>query len=114
MFYDEARQNVIITWSSTLAANAIQSFQEEVEDNPRIWYATTRDFESFSDPQLLFDPNYSVNDAVLLKVADRFALLHNDNSRPMQRLRVAFSDTPLGPSARSSSGTNGGSIIPVV
>jgi hypothetical protein len=97
IYYNEARRNFIVTWSSTIAANAIQSFQEEVETNPRIWYATTRDFESFSNPQLLFDPNYSVRDAVLLKIGERFALLHNDNTRPMQNLRVAFSDTPLGP-----------------
>ena len=49
-----------------MAANSIQSFQEEVDNNPRIFYATTRDFETFSDPALLFDPNYSVKDAVLL------------------------------------------------
>ncbi len=102
VYYDEAKRNFIVTWSSTLAANAIQSFQERVENNPRIWYATTRDFESFSAPQLLFDPNFSVKDAVLLKVGERFALLHNDNTRPMQRLRVAFSDTPRGPWGPSS------------
>jgi pectinesterase len=101
-FYDEAQRNFIVTWSSTIAANAIQSFQEEVEINPRIWYATTKDFESFSDAQLLFDPNYSVKDAVLLKVGARFALLHNDDTRPMQNLRVAFSNTPLGPWEPSS------------
>jgi hypothetical protein len=87
----------VATWASTIAQNAIQAFQEEVENNPRIWYATTRDFRTFSDPQVLFDPNYSVKDAMLLQDGARFALVHNDNTRPMQSLRVAFSDGLLGP-----------------
>ncbi|MGD0777732.1 MAG: pectinesterase family protein [Candidatus Solibacter sp.] len=87
----------IVTWSCTIAKNFIQAFQEDVESNPRIWYATTRDFETFSDPQLLFDNNYAVREAQILKLGDRYALLHNDNTWPMQNLRVAFSDSPLGP-----------------
>jgi len=95
LFYDGSQY--IVTWSSTIAKNFIQAFQEDVEANPRIWYATTRDFETFSDPQLLFDNNYAVRDAQILQVGTRYALLHNDNSGPMQNLRVAFSDSPRGP-----------------
>ena len=64
-----------------------------MDNNPRIFYATTRDFETFSDPALLFDPNYSVKDAVLLNDGNRLALLHNDNTTPMQNLR-SLSDEP--------------------
>jgi hypothetical protein len=87
----------IVTWSSTIARNSIQAFQEDVENNPRIWYATTRDFETFSDARLLFDNNYAVRDAQILQLGTRYALLHNDNTGPMQNLRVAFADSPLGP-----------------
>lgn len=102
LYYDGKEGRFLVTWASTMAANSIQSFQEEVDNNPRIWYATTRDFQDFTEPELLFDPNYSVKDAVLLKDAAPetsagFALLHNDNTTPMQSLRVAFSATPLGP-----------------
>ena len=95
IFYDG--NQFIVTWSSTIARNFIQAFQEDVESNPRIWYATTRDFETFSDAQLLFDNNYAVRDAQILQLGTRYALLHNDNTRPMQNVRVAFSDSPLGP-----------------
>lgn len=101
LFWDAAGGQFILTWGSTMDKNAIQSFQEEVDNNPRIFYATTRDFETFSEPALLFDPNYSVKDAVLLHDGERFALLHNDNSTPMQDLRVAFGASPLGPWAPS-------------
>ena len=85
------------TSACTLARNAIQAFQEDVEHNPRIWYATTRDFAAFSAPKLLFDNNYAVRDAQILRDGARYILLHNDNSRPMQNLRAAFSSSPLGP-----------------
>jgi hypothetical protein len=92
----------IVTWSCTIAKNFIQAFQEDVEDNPRIWYATTRDFQSFSDPQVLFDNNYAVREAQILNVDGRFALLHSDSTGPMKAVRVAFGETPLGPWGPSS------------
>jgi pectinesterase len=100
LFYDGSQ--FIVTWSCTIARNFIQAFQEDVETNPRIWYATTRDFETFSEPLLLFDNNYAVRDAQILQVGTRYALLHNDNTWPMQNLRVAFADSPLGPWGPSS------------
>jgi pectinesterase len=97
IYRDEQAGRYIVTWASTFPANSIQSFQEGVENNPRIFYAITTDLTTFSDPQLLFDPNYSVKYAVILKDGDRFALLHNDNTTPMHNLRVAFGPTPRGP-----------------
>src|SRR6185503_15997771 len=86
LFYDQVGRQFVVTWASTIAQNAIQAFQEEIENNPRIWCSTTRDFQTFSDPKVLFDPNYSVKDAMLLRDGERFVLLHNDNSRPTQSL----------------------------
>jgi len=105
VFYDDAGKQFIVTWACTLAKNAIQAFQEDVEHNPRIWYATTTDFTSFSAAKLLFDNNYAVRDAQILKLdASRYALLHNDQSWPMQNVRVAFAPTPLGPWGPSTDG----------
>ncbi|HXK07206.1 MAG TPA: pectinesterase family protein [Verrucomicrobiae bacterium] len=97
VFYDASGGRFIVTWSCTLARNAIQAFQEEVEHNPRIWYAITRDFAAYSAPALLFDNNYAVRDAQILRDGSRYVLLHNDNSRPMRNLRAAFSEAPTGP-----------------
>lgn len=97
LFYDEVSRRFVVTWASTIARNFIQSFQEEVENNPRIWYATTRDFNDFSAPELFFDPNYSVRDGVILDLGGHVVLLHNDNTRPMLDLRMASASTPFGP-----------------
>lgn len=98
LYWDDAGKQFILTWASTMDKNSIQAFQEEVDHNPRIFYSTTRDFQTFSEPALLFDNNYSVKDAQILPDGGtRFALLHNDNATPTQDLRIAFSSTPLGP-----------------
>ena len=97
VFYDDSGKQFIVTWSCTLARNAVQAFQEDVEHNPRIWYATTKDFTSFSESKLLFDNNYAVREAQILKLAGRYALLHNDQTGPMQNIRLAFSESPMGP-----------------
>jgi pectinesterase len=102
LFYDEVSRRFVVTWASTISKNFIQSFQEEVEDNPRIWYTTTRDFEVFSEAELLFDPNYSVRDGEILEDRGRYVLVHNDNTRPMLNLRVSASSTPFGPWGPSS------------
>jgi hypothetical protein len=102
LFYDEPRMDWIVTWSCTLARNAIQAFQEDTEHNPRIWYATTKDFEGFSEPKLLFDNNYATRDAQIIHAGMHYVLLHNDNSRPMQNLRAAIGDSPTGPWGPSS------------
>jgi pectinesterase len=102
LFYDEVSRRFVVTWASTIAKNFILSFQEEVEDNPRIWYTTTRDFQVFSDPELLFDPNYSVRDGAILEDRGRYVLVHNDNTLPMFNLRVSASSTPFGPWGPSS------------
>jgi pectinesterase len=107
VFYDEAGKQFVVTWSCTLARNAIQAFQEDVEHNPRIWYATTRDFAKFSESKLLFDNNYAVRDAQILKLDGRYALLHTDSTWPMQNLRVAFSASPVGPWGPSTDAITG-------
>ncbi|HUI55005.1 MAG TPA: pectinesterase family protein [Bryobacteraceae bacterium] len=102
LFYDAPGRRFIVTWASTMAKNFIQAFQEDVENNPRIWYAATRDFETLSEPAPLFDNNYSVRDAAILRDGSRYLLMHNDNTRPMLTLRAAWSETPLGPWGPSS------------
>jgi hypothetical protein len=55
LFYDGPRQQWIVSWSCTFARNAIQAFQEDMEHNPRVWYANTADFKTFSQSKLLFE-----------------------------------------------------------
>ena len=113
LFYDAASAQFIVTFSCTLARNAIQAFQEDTEHNPRVWYSTTKDFATFSPPKLLFDNNYAARDAQILKAGSRYGLLHTDITWPVHALRIAWSDSPYGPWGPSTDAfTNKGTDTP--
>ncbi len=107
LYYDAKEQQFIILWASTILPNYFQAFQEDTSDNPRLWYTTTRDFETFTKAKPFWDPGYSVRDSVIIQFNNKYVLIHNNNSRMMQDLHAAFSDTPLGPWSYSTGSFTG-------
>jgi pectinesterase len=97
VYYDRDRKQFIVSFAATIRDNYFQSYEEPVEDNPRLWYTTTQDFETFSAPKILFEPGYAVRYGVILLSGNRYALLHEDSRRAIQMLRVSFSESPTGP-----------------
>ena len=96
LFYDEPAQQFIIVWASTIPGR-FPDFQEPHENNHRLYYTTTRDFKTFAPTKLFCDPGFSVIDGFIAKDADRYVLVHKDNSRAQLNLRVAFAGKPVGP-----------------
>ncbi len=96
LFYDEVADRFIICWASTLPGR-FPDHLEERNNNHRMYYTTTRDFQTFTPTQLFLDPGFSVIDCQILKDGDRYVLLLKDNTRPQRNIRVAFGETPLGP-----------------
>ena len=71
---------------------------EEDSNNHRMYAVTTKDFMEFSDTKLFLDPKFSVIDAVIVKRAVKdYVLVLKDNTRPERNIKVAFSDSPMGP-----------------
>ena len=60
--------------------------------NHRIYYVTTRDFETFSETKLFFNPDFSVIDAAIIRdeqQGDLLMVVKNENSLPAEKnLRV--------------------------
>jgi pectinesterase len=102
IMYNPAVRQFTVTWASTIRDNLFQSYQENVDDNPRLWYTITRDFETFAPARLLFDPNYAVRDGTVARDVERYALLHQDSRRAVRQLRIAFGPSPSGPWGPSS------------
>jgi alpha-L-fucosidase len=108
LFYDEPNKQFIICWASTIPGR-FPDHAEPHDNNQRMYYTTTRDFNTFAPAKLFFDPDFSVIDCVIQKrgqdsFSDDAAAIHapyvlvlKENTRPMRALRVAFGDTPLGP-----------------
>jgi len=97
IFYDDEQDQYIIIWASTIPFRYAKG-QEEEKNNHRMYYVTTKDFKTFSDTKLFFEPGFSVIDCVLLKRAKNdYVLVLKDNTRPMRNIKVAFGKTPFGP-----------------
>lgn len=97
LFYDEVQKQYIIVWASCIPGR----FERGIEDdsnNHRLYATTTPDFKIFSPSKLFLDPKFSVIDAVIVKrKKDDYVLVLKDNTRPERDIKVAFSNSPLGP-----------------
>jgi hypothetical protein len=97
LYFEAETQKFYILWASTVPFKFEKGMEDE-RNNHRIYYTTTRDFITFSETKLFFDPGYSVIDAVLVKRAPQdYVLVFKDNTRPNRDLKVAFSENPQGP-----------------
>lgn len=97
LFYDDVEHQYIILWASCIPGR-FPNGQEEDRNNHRMYYTTTKDFQTFSPTKLFLDPGFSVIDCVILKEAsDKYVLVLKDNTRPNLNIKVAFSNKPTGP-----------------
>ncbi|TDS10301.1 glycoside hydrolase family 43 protein [Sphingobacterium paludis] len=97
LFYDEDEDRFVIIWASTIPHRFPKDAEAE-DNNQRMYYTTTKDFDTFTPTKLFADPGFSIIDAVIVKKEkDNYVLVLKDNSRPNRNLKVAFADNPLGP-----------------
>ncbi len=96
LYYDEADDLFYIVWASTVPGLFEQNEVIESESglNHRQFYVTTKDFQTFSDTKLFFDPGFSVIDGAIVKKDGRYwFILKNEESLPAEKnLRVTFTD----------------------
>jgi len=102
VFYDDRNTDFIIVWASTIPFK-FEKGQEEERNNHRLYYTTTKDFQTFSETKLYFDPHFSLIDAMIVKRGKNdYVLVHKDNTRPFRNIKVSFGQSPLGPWSKSS------------
>ena len=97
-FYDSEKRLYRIVWSSSV----LQSTTEDNWDH-RIWEATTEDFQTCSPARPFFDPGYSVIDATVMRLSDRWLMAYKDErgeNRPgteFKAIRTAWAAQAEGP-----------------
>ena len=97
LFYDEDEDRFVIIWASTIPGRFPKGVEAE-DNNHRMYYTTTTDFEAFTATKLFSDPGFSIIDAVIVKKAQNdYVLVLKDNTRPNRNLKVAFANHVLGP-----------------
>jgi hypothetical protein len=98
--WDEARREWVVFWSTTITGRFPET-DPQVENgyNHRLYAMTTKDWRTFSEPRLWFDPGFNAIDATLVRDGGRWVMVFKDERRePVQKnLRLAFADSPHGP-----------------
>ncbi|MFD2288297.1 family 43 glycosylhydrolase [Pedobacter petrophilus] len=103
--YDGKTKNYMIYWASTITGKFNETASEKEDGyNHRIYYVTTKDFKTFSDTKLLYEPGFNVIDASIVKDRGRFVMFLKDETRePAQKnIKIAYADQLTGPYSKAS------------
>jgi hypothetical protein len=97
IFYDKATKQYIIIWASTIPHRFPRGVEDE-DNNHRMYYTTTKDFQTFTPAKLFLDPGFSVIDAVIVQPSNgKYVLVLKDNTRPERDIKAAFGKQATGP-----------------
>ncbi len=102
--YDARNKQYMIYWASTITGrypNVDSTL--EAGYNHRIYYVTTKNFKTFSDTQLLYDPGFNIIDATILPLGKKYIMFFKDETlKPVQKnLKIAYADRLTGPYRQS-------------
>jgi hypothetical protein len=110
IFYDAPKGRYLIFWATTIPGRFTgDDVGGGGKYNHRIYYVTTTDFEKFSKAKILYDHDFSVIDAFMIRDGARHVLfLKDETERPPQKnIRLAYSERPEGPWTRPTTRITG-------
>lgn len=89
LFYDDATRTYYILWATTIPGRHSEVATSKSENglNHRIYYVTTKDFNTFSDTKIFFNPDFCAIDAAIMKQADGQYMMavKNENLAPAEK-----------------------------
>jgi beta-xylosidase len=95
VYYDEPNSNYCIVWSSAVSSGESNRAQY------RAYYSVTRDFASFSEPKVLFDPGFDNIDTTIVRSGGKYLAVFKQTDDQEKNIwgavRVASADTLTGP-----------------
>ena len=82
VFYDENSGSYMIFWSTTIPGRFPETEGNgDAKYNHRMYYVTTRDFETFSETTLFYDQGFNVIDGSLVRENGKYVLFLKDETR---------------------------------
>ncbi|MGD1891395.1 MAG: glycoside hydrolase family 43 protein [Cyclobacteriaceae bacterium] len=107
LFYDKATQQYLIFWATTIPGRFPQTDNQSNNgppasgNNHRMYYTTTKDFETFTNTKLFYERGFNVIDATVVEEKGRYVMFLKDETNkpflPQKNIRLAFSTTATGP-----------------
>ncbi len=112
LFYDEATQQYLIFWATTIPGRFPQTDNQSNDgppapgNNHRMYYTTTKDFKTFSDTKLFYERGFNVIDATVVEEDGQYVMFLKDETNkpfpPQKNIRLAFSTSAVGPYSYAS------------
>src|SRR5436190_12221116 len=103
IFYDAPGKRYLIFWATTIPGRFKgDSIGGGGKYNHRIYYVTTTDFATFSKARILYDHDFSVIHAFIVRHGARYGMLLKDepDPPPQKNIRLAYAERPEGPWTR--------------
>ena len=100
IFYDESSKTYLIIWSTTIPGRYPETDNPKDDSNHRIYYVTTKDFETYTPTRLFYEPGFNVIDAFIAKHQDQYILfIKHEQKNPIvqKNIRIAVSNRAAGP-----------------
>lgn len=100
VFYDKKEDLYLIYWSTTISGLYPETQSDEENGyNHRQYYVTTKDFETFSETQLFYEPGFNVIDGTIQEIDGEYLLFVKDETTepPRKNIRIAKSQKLTGP-----------------
>lgn len=98
--YDADSGQYVIIWSSDVDGRFTETRSDE-RMNHRAWYVTTKDFATFSEPKVLFDPGFANIDTTIVRSGGRYIAVFKESDRQKAQvwgaIRWATAEKLLGP-----------------
>lgn len=97
LFFDEENDQFLIYWATTIPGRFPGSKNKNDRFNNRMYYTTTKDFMSFSETELFYDPGFDVIDASIYKEGDTYIMFVKVSTAHQESISMARSDNLYGP-----------------
>ena len=100
LFFDAPEKEFAIVWASTVRGRFPETAGKgNSEYNHRLYIIRTRDFKTFTKPELFLDPGFQVIDAAIFRAGKRYAVVAKNETLtpPAKYLFLTFADSLRGP-----------------
>ncbi|WP_343670363.1 glycoside hydrolase family 43 protein [Chitinophaga sp.] len=108
--YDAPSKTYMIYWATTISGQFKETAaSKEAGYNHRMYYVTTKDFKTYSETKLLYNPGFNVIDATIVKDGARYMMVMKDETiePPAKYLRLAYSSKLTGPYTKAGPSITG-------
>jgi hypothetical protein len=107
LFYDKAKKQYLIFWATTIPGKFPETDGQSSKGPPepglnhRIYYATSKDMETFSPTRILYDHGFNVIDSTMVQDGKTFIMFLKDETnlpfKPQKKIRMVTAVSPEGP-----------------